>query len=1072
MTIIHKNETINLHAYWTDNYQLDHTWLSTNETGEWKNKTTYNSPLTGNESWSNFTWSNISFVPGIIGWKIYANDSFGNENVTDLHWIEVWGWSEISNAYLTDQYIYQNEQTTMMCRVRDADSGEGIGNYVVHFYNSTNELGTNVTNSTGWARFTFTDPSTGDETIVCNITDNTTLKYNATSNNQGSDVLHTSPPGADITPPFLIDNEYDINDTSLIKGDPVLIYAHWNETIGNATVLYNSTNETIYEYVISSPYTGNWTNYTIQTDGQWITGIHVAKIKAADPYDNWNESLEYKNFTVWGRAGIYWQSPTGTVKRGLLKLECLVKDMDGNWGIENYNVEFYNSTNFIGSNTTNSSGIAILYWNASSVDVGPESMTCSITSDSSKYYYAIDNSDGTTLTLTGELNTTIISPLNGNTYHKGDVVELNSTTKDENGISVSPDSATWYDSSSQIGTGENTTWQIPATHDVGSELIKIITSKQYYSDSQDNVTIFILGWSKVEWISPQDGFYQSNQQIQLECRVTDANSSSGISNYPVNFYQDGNFLTTSLTDSNGYATYTWNTDNLADGSHTLSCNISDNSTLYYNASEVNEDSTTIHIDTKAPNVENETLHTPSLIHYNETINLTVDAYDANGIDKVWVNLGRPKSNDYVTVYLSNLTQNTYNLTSDEYSYEVGTWNATFYANDTAGNQNQSATTLTWTVYGWANVSWISPQDGNYSQGSSVDLTCKVQDVNTSSGIENYPVHFYIENSTSSIDLGSALTNSSGYAVKTWDTSSYSTGIYYPKCNITDNSTIYYNSTQPTEANTTVNITAPTGKLIVKLLLPSPAVTTQVGQNKTFVVNATVNCTNGNCGNVQGTVRYNASSNNPDTAISTTQGDTPFWTNTNPKSCSNNPLNEGDSCTLTWNVNATGNLHTYWKIGVLFTGSSASSNHTENATVEISIVLILHLSDNLINSYYLNPDCTGSIQSSLSPNTTGACASNNPINVSLDENSNDAEGIYIKGTDMTSGNSYYIRVGNITWNRVSTYSTGYELSYDYQEIISPAPAGTNQTTYYWLDVPGGIAAQSYNGTIYIMANATD
>jgi len=56
----------------------------------------------------------------------------------------------------------------------------------------------------------------------------------------------------------------------------------------------------------------------------------------------------------------------------------------------------------------------------------------------------------------------------------------------------------------------------------------------------------------------------------------------------------------------------------------------------------------------------------------------------------------------------------------------------------------------------------------------------------------------------------------------------------------------------------------------------PPLNLNVNQNTTFNVNATVTCKDAPCGNVYGTVRYNASSANPDIAINTTQGDKPFY----------------------------------------------------------------------------------------------------------------------------------------------------------------------------------------------------
>jgi PGF-pre-PGF domain-containing protein len=79
---------VSLSAYWTDDYGLSYAILSTNETGSWQNKTAnYSSPtsLTGTGSWSNFTWQNSSATKGtVVGWRIYANDTSNNWNVTDI----------------------------------------------------------------------------------------------------------------------------------------------------------------------------------------------------------------------------------------------------------------------------------------------------------------------------------------------------------------------------------------------------------------------------------------------------------------------------------------------------------------------------------------------------------------------------------------------------------------------------------------------------------------------------------------------------------------------------------------------------------------------------------------------------------------------------------------------------------------------------------------------------------------------------------------------------------------------------------------------------------------------------
>jgi hypothetical protein len=81
---------VELHANWSTNAtNLDWAMLATNETGAWQNKTAYGSPydinLTAGQTWSNFTWQNNSVEGGtVVGWRIYANNSYGRPNVTDV----------------------------------------------------------------------------------------------------------------------------------------------------------------------------------------------------------------------------------------------------------------------------------------------------------------------------------------------------------------------------------------------------------------------------------------------------------------------------------------------------------------------------------------------------------------------------------------------------------------------------------------------------------------------------------------------------------------------------------------------------------------------------------------------------------------------------------------------------------------------------------------------------------------------------------------------------------------------------------------------------------------------------
>jgi hypothetical protein len=185
---LHKGEAINLSARWTDNKGLKNATLAHNGTGTWQNVSTI--ALSGTENWSNFTLvTGLGWTPGIKGWKIYANDTSNNENVTDVMTFELWGWSNVTWISPPGGSSYTvGETITLTCLVRDANTSAPIENYPVHFYNRTDstvtyDFGVNYTNSSGYAAM---DWNTSGVAAIWyypkgNITDNATLFYNVSA---------------------------------------------------------------------------------------------------------------------------------------------------------------------------------------------------------------------------------------------------------------------------------------------------------------------------------------------------------------------------------------------------------------------------------------------------------------------------------------------------------------------------------------------------------------------------------------------------------------------------------------------------------------------------------------------------------------------------------------------------------------------------------------------------------------------------------------------------------------------------------------------------------------------------
>ncbi len=254
----------------------------------------------------------------------------------------------------------------------------------------------------------------------------------------------------------------------------------------------------------------------------------------------------------------------------------------------------------------------------------------------------------------------------------------------------------------------------------------------------------------------------------------------------------------------GIADIAFNASNYSPGLYTLHCVATDDE------GETSETwlGTNFTIDSQSPTI---TIDVPTT---------SVPIYKKGG-EQFYVNFSYTEDNpkNYtVTIYNATATINS----SSDTAYTPNSYvNASFYLNssaakgkynvsvemyDNASNYNISYQNQSVFKMGWSNVTWGSPSGGSsYESGAIITLTCLVRDVNTSSGIENYPVRFYNKTDSTVTYLGLNYTNSSGYAVLDWDTSGVAVGWYYPKCNITDNATLFYNVTADDEANTSIEL---------------------------------------------------------------------------------------------------------------------------------------------------------------------------------------------------------------------------------------------------------------------------
>lgn len=246
---------------------------------------------------------------------------------------------------------------------------------------------------------------------------------------------------------------------------------------------------------------------------------------------------------------------------------------------------------------------------------------------------------------------------------------------------------------------------------------------------------------------------------------------------------------------------------------------------------------------------------------------------------------------------------------------------------------------------------------------------------------------------------------------------------------------------------------------LNLILEEPPNETVLTQNKTFVVNSTIECIGGECSDVTATPRYNTSST-PDTVMPEMDGE-PFHTlNANTGSCT---LLAGENCFVSWEVNATAADSTSHLIDVNASSSYSEIEEEDSADAEVDVrqVVMMNLSWDATDFGLLDP---GDRQKPAIGND------NLTYNVSILENSNEAD-IWIKGEDLISqeDSNYRIGIENMNYSLENLQSSSEPVQQSYSLLKGGIGAGNVLNTFYWLDVPTGIIKGDYKGSITFKAN---
>ncbi|NOQ55835.1 MAG: hypothetical protein GQ477_03430 [Nanohaloarchaea archaeon] len=410
-------------------------------------------------------------------------------------------------------------------------------------------------------------------------------------------------------------------------------------------------------------------------------------------------------------------------------------------------------------------------------------------------------------------------------------------------------------------------------------------------------------------------------------------------------------------------------------------------------------------------------------------------------DSLWANLTLDENGSWCGYSLDGAANVTMSNTSGNWNSLVeglsdSSHNIVFSCNDTAGNMNASMVTVYFTVDTVIPTLYLySPENITYDN-KQIDLLVGAD--------ESIDVWQYSLNGASNVTFepNTTITAVSGL----------------------NNITVYANDTSG-NLNSTIIYFSLNTTLEVALIEPSTSFVTNIIRNTQFIVNATVVCREGNCGDVSATVRYNKTSSNPDSPINITVGAEPFFIDEmsplSTKSCSTNPLSEDEYCNITWVLNATDPSFDLWKIDVNFSSDSGWTYLNSTLSSEIEVVpCVVDLTVTWNSVDFDNP---------LVPNTYQNPALGNGgdmYNITINEGSCNTD-LYIRGTDMVGNvTKYILGAGNLTWSNSSNqYSTSYNMTETYAPLKIDVPAITNITTWYWVNIPP-IFAEYYNGTVFI------
>jgi 5-hydroxyisourate hydrolase-like protein (transthyretin family) len=407
-------------------------------------------------------------------------------------------------------------------------------------------------------------------------------------------------------------------------------------------------------------------------------------------------------------------------------------------GLDGYTVLFYTGTTLLGSEVTNSSGIATFQWLVDNSVLGQQQIRAEFIA-SGYYHFSMSNTENLdiysnpSLDLTLQLHARI-----------GENVVIQALLTDENGLALEGYTIGFYLDDVLLGTAVTNISGIAAYTWIPDSAALYNVYAQFNETGYYHAAI-----TQVEQIEVQTFYIDAPETVDrgdmvtLSATLTDS-FGIGIEGEEVFFYLNGTLLGSSMTDSSGVATYDWAITNDLLGEQTLHVECP---AFGYISTDV---FTTVYSNTSLS-----ILLSDSSVDRGDSVTITVTLSDENGALEGYD----------VVIYLNGevLTTVTTNAqgigefiwTADELGNHIFYGNFTgfgYYYASLSGTTNVD-------VYTTPSLTLTTPTTGE--RGDVIKLVAELTDAGTP--MEGYTIDFYINGQF----LGSSITNSSAFATYDW-----------------------------------------------------------------------------------------------------------------------------------------------------------------------------------------------------------------------------------------------------------------------------------------------------------------